>query len=172
MELAFDQKLRDPIGKKLDVVLGVGLPPDPALSEVNFGPAHARYCASPEYLKRRGSPNRPDQLLSHDCIQNYTVGPTSRWVFRDGEIRVPGRLRLDSFSMVYDATLAGLGIAVLPEFVCAEDIERGRLVTVLDDWVTHVGDISMMYATQQYLVPRVRTFMDLAKATLGPALVP
>jgi len=59
--------------------------------------------------------------------------------------------------------MAGLGIALFPEFACAEDVRRKRLVTVLDDWVADVGAVWLVHASGRFLSARVRAFTDLVR---------
>lgn len=129
----------DLIEEGFDLAFRVGHVDDPNLSGVNLGPARIRYCASPAYLARRSAPARPQDLETHECIVVASDGEPARWPFRGpkGPMTIPvsGRLTLTSFAMARAATLAGLGIAIFPEFACAEDLRGGRLFSLLDDWV-------------------------------------
>lgn len=169
IEVALSQSV-DLANDRFDVAFGIGHFPVSGLVTTSFGPARPRYCASPEYLRQHAPLDTPDDLRDHDCLLNYSVGEFARWLFKDRDRQVTGRLRLGNFSMLYAATLAGLGIAVLPEFSCSEDLRNGNLVSVLDAWVTDEKvDISMTYRTRQYLVPRVRVFVDMVQKRLEHA---
>lgn len=177
VEVVLTRRRVDLIEEGFDVAFRVGhLDASSSLTATNLGPARVRYCASPGYLKRRGAPRSPEDLSSHDCILVASEGVAARWPFRDkrkkkGEAMVPvsGRLRLSSFGMAHAAALAGLGIAIFPEFTCAADIARRRLVPVLEDWVVEVGAIWLIHPATRYLAPRVRTFVDLARARFARA---
>lgn len=159
-----------------DIAFRIGRVEDPALTATRLGPARVRYCASPAYLARRGTPARPEDLREHECILVVPDGaPASapvRWPFRGrrGSTLVPvsGRLRCNSFAMAHAAALGGLGIAIFPEFACADDLRRKRLVSVLDDQVEDVGAVWLVHPTTRYLTARVRSFVELALERLAP----
>jgi DNA-binding transcriptional LysR family regulator len=162
-----------------DVAFRIGKVDDPALSATRLGPARVRYCASPAYLERRGTPSSPEELHQHECILLVSEGAPMRWPFRGpkGDMLVPvsGRLRFNSFAMAHAAALNGLGIAIFPEFACADDIQRGRLVPVLEDSGVDVGAVWLVHPTHRYLTARVRTFIELALQRLAhepPWVVP
>ena len=62
--------------------------------------------------------------------------------------------------MAHAAVLAGAGIAAIPSFICAEDVQNGRLVRILSDWVVDRKDIRVVYPSNRHLSPRVRLFVD------------
>jgi DNA-binding transcriptional LysR family regulator len=144
---------------------------DAALTAVRLGPARIRYCASPRYLRRRGVPATPRQLAGHDCILVMAEGQPVRWPFRlrnrDTLLPVAGRLRFTSFALAQAAARAGLGIAIFPEFACAADVRRGRLVPVLQDWVGEVGAVWLVHPSDRALSPRVRAFAELVDERLA-----
>lgn len=154
-----------------DVAFRVGHLDDPTLTARKLGPARIRYCASPAYLKRRGTPETPEDLGAHECIAVTAEGAPVQWPFAGRRspklVPVSGRLRLSSSALAHEAALAGLGIALFPEFACADDIRRGRLVPVLDEHVVDVGAVWLVYPTNRYLSARARTFLDLAIERLG-----
>src|SRR5690606_4149314 len=96
-------------------------------------------CASPEYLARRGRPLVPKDLLEHDCLR-YSLDPLRHsWRFRGkkGEplvIPVTGPLESNHGGSLRQAAIAGLGLIITPTFYVAEALERGTLVTVLEEY--------------------------------------
>jgi DNA-binding transcriptional LysR family regulator len=154
-----------------DVAFRVGVVDDPGLTGKNLGPARVRFCASPAYIARRGVPQTPDDLLQHECVMLLSDATVVRWPFRGKKgatlVPVTGRLRFNSFAMTRSAALAGLGIAIFPEFACAGEIEQGLLVPVLDDWLTDVGSVWLVHPANRYLAARVRSFVELATSRLG-----
>lgn len=99
----------------------------------------AAYVASPDYLARHGTPERPADLLHHVCIRHRQVssGQISAWLFSgpEGELAVDaaGGLIVDDLRTVVDAARRGLGIGWSLRRGVEEDIERGALVQVLAD---------------------------------------
>jgi DNA-binding transcriptional LysR family regulator len=93
--------------------------------------------ASPGYLAAQGAPAHPDELARHACLPYLRPGPAV-WLFeRKGQrLRIPvqGPLRAGNSEILRDAALAGLGLALLPDFSAAGAVADGRLVEVLADW--------------------------------------
>src|SRR5262245_36686415 len=131
VDVVLTRRRVDLLEEGFDVAFRIGQVDDPALSGVSLGPARVRYCASPEYIARRGAPVTPDDLGRHDCIVVTSDGAPARWPFRGAKgpamVPVSGRLTLSSFAMARVAALGGLGIALFPEFACADDLRGGRL---------------------------------------------
>lgn len=152
------------IEEGFDIAFRVGHVDRTGLTATPLRPAHVKFCASPDYIARSGAPQRPEDLADHQCILVLSEGTSLRWPLRSAKsamTTVTGRLRFTSFAMAHMAALAGLGIAIFPEFTCTDDIEGGRLMSVLDDHVADIGPVSVVHPTQRYLAPRVRKFVDL-----------
>jgi molybdate transport repressor ModE-like protein len=174
LEVVLTRRHVDLIDERFDVAFRIGHVDHPSLTVTPLGPARVRYCASPGYVARRGAPSTPAALPAHDCIVVASEGAPARWPFRDARdglalVPVAARLRTSSFAMAHAAALRGLGVAIFPEFACARDVQRGRLVTVLDDWLVDVGAVCLVHPTQRYLAPRVRAFLELVRARFAAA---
>jgi DNA-binding transcriptional LysR family regulator len=167
IEVALTRRRVDLIAERFDVAFRVGQVDDAALSGFDLGPARVRYCASPSYVACRGIPATLQELERHDCILVAAEGEPVRWPFRATKgvtlVSVSGRLRFSSHAMARAAVLAGLGIAIFPEFACAEDVRRRRLVAVLDDCAANVGAVWLVHAARRFLPARVRAFADLTR---------
>lgn len=145
----------DLVEEGFDLAVRVG-GPTPA-GAIELGPAVIRYCASPEYLERRGRPQHPQELRAHECL----VSHHDQWPFREvGRVAVSGRFRCNSFRVVREACLQGLGIALFPAFACAREIAHGRLEPVLEGWVPAVGSLFVLTASER---PPVRELARLLR---------
>jgi DNA-binding transcriptional LysR family regulator len=120
--------------------------------------------ASPAYLARRGVPQTPHHLARHDLV---TLSEQSRiWEFSgiDGVQRINANAPLSASSqmIVRSAVLADLGIAVLPLPLVSDDLERGTLKTVLNQYEVNGGasHISIVYSGRNYLATKARNFID------------
>jgi DNA-binding transcriptional LysR family regulator len=166
VEVVLTRRRVDLVEERFDAAFRVGRPDDPSLSAIELGAARVLYCASPAYVARRGAPSRPAELVDHDCVVVSDGGPT-RWPVPGARgttlIPVSGRLLFSSHSMAHAATLAGLGVALFPEFACAEDLRRGRLVAVLGASTVDVGSVWLLYPGARFVPARVRAFVELAR---------
>jgi DNA-binding transcriptional LysR family regulator len=156
------------IEEGFDIALRVGWVDDTTLTATRLGPARVRYCASRDYLRRRGTPRTPADLADHDCLVLLADDVPMRWPFRGRRgpdlHAVTGRLRFSSINLTRTAALAGLGIAIFPEFMCLADLRARRLLSVLDDWRIDAGAVWLVHPAGRYLAARVRAFAELAIA--------
>lgn len=129
-------------------------------------------CAAPSYLAAHGTPERPEDLLRHNCLRLSTVTSWNDWHFRGpdgpGVLHVTGNFEANSADAVYHAVRAGLGIARLSTYLVGDDIRAGRLVRVLPDYVQQDSNIYAIYASRRNLAPKVRVFVDFLAEKLGP----
>ncbi|GEM_PF-8814 len=133
-------------------------------------------CAAPGYLRRRGIPFRPQDLIHHTRI-SYSSGRrdgTGTMKMREWEFTTDeGPLALDSATMiadsmsfVRDAALAEHGIAMLPYSIVAADLAAGRLHRLLDDFHDHRFGIHAVHLHTRFVPARVRVFVDHLAAYL------
>lgn len=130
-------------------------------------------CASPDYLKARGTPATPDDLTAHRCLAYSYTAMAEDWRLTDAQGReATVRMRPVMYSNNGDtaraAALAGQGVIWQPTFIVGEDLRAGRLVRVLPDWSLPDIDILAVYPTRRHLSAKVRLMVDfLANAFKG-----
>jgi DNA-binding transcriptional LysR family regulator len=120
--------------------------------------------ASPRYLKQHGTPRRVDDLTRHDCIATRATDGHAAWTLAQGRMKrrvtFAPRLYVSEFSAAYRAVLVGVGIAMLPESLCAEDVSKKRMARVLEGWEGEAGGIHLLYRAHRSLTAAVRTCID------------
>src|SRR6185312_9879713 len=111
--------------------------PDTSLMTRRLGVVQALPVASPGYLAKHGTPEKPQALTQHECLI-YSAGSRDTWQFRSGRkwlsIRPQGRFRADNGEVLRAAALVDLGIAVLPDFLVEDAIANGALVRLLSGY--------------------------------------
>lgn len=131
-------------------------------------------CAAPAYLARRGTPRVIDDLAGHDGVLFPPMAPRRAWSLRrDGRLHVvpvSARFETDDMDASHSAVVAGLGIGVLPSYVAADDLRRGRLVPLLRE-VEILPDfgIYLVYLPNRTLPKRVRALIDFLMQRFEPA---
>lgn len=169
LDLVTEGRLVDIVAEGFDagVRLGELVPQD--MIAVRFG-GEARFVtvASPAYLAGRDLPRTPDDLKDHACIRvRVPSGKLFRWEFaRHGQeltIDVPGTLTLDHTGLMTEAAADGLGIAYVSDRSARPYIERGQLVTVLDDWCPWIPGLFLYYPGHRHVPPGLRAFIDVLK---------
>ncbi len=162
-------------GKGIDVALRTGTGDEPDTAHRLLGSPPAILCATPAYLQRRGIPDRPEDLRSHDLLTPEGVGTEFRMTLVHGamraEIRVTSRLAVNDPAVLHAATAAGLGIGVLPEFLCRQGLATGRLTLLLPGWeLPQIMPLYAVYPATQGADTRVMRFVDFLSANVVPAL--
>jgi DNA-binding transcriptional LysR family regulator len=128
-------------------------------------------CGAPAYFQRAGIPETPDDLRTHNCIQFSLSGHADEWEFRRGgtSVRVPisGRYKVTSSLAVRDALRAGFGLSLIPLIYVKDDIEQGRLNTVLDEWSAVGLSVFAVYPSRRHVVAKVRALVDFLVDEMG-----
>jgi len=119
--------------------------------------------ASPQYLKAHGAPRRIDDLAKHDCIATRAHDGFASWTLVQGRIKrrftFAPRFYVSEFAAAQRAVLAGVGIAMLPESLCAEEVAQKRLVRVLPSIEGEPGGVHILYRTHRSLTVAVQTLV-------------
>jgi DNA-binding transcriptional LysR family regulator len=148
----------------IDVALRIGPLEDSALIVRKLDDIQLVVCAAPDYLRRRGEPATPDDLLEHDCLAFSDVPGVAEWSFQDGatrkSIRIPARLCVNDFDALVSAALAGAGVARVPSWQVAHYLADGRLKIVLDAYQRPPTPVSILTLRNRLLLPKVRAFVD------------
>jgi DNA-binding transcriptional LysR family regulator len=117
--------------------------------------------ASPAYLKRHGEPDRPSELVAHNCIIGG-FGPI--WHFGPAEspetVKVSGSLTTDSGDILREAAMAGLGISQATWWLFKDEIASGALVPILDSYEIEADPISIVFPATRRLPAKVRVLVD------------
>jgi len=162
------------VDEGLDVAVRIGALPDSSLVAAKVGVVRRIACASPDYLRRRGTPAQPEDLAAHDCVSFEPLSSSTRWSFpsRRGARAVPihSRLPTTTADAAVDAAASGLGIARVLSYQAAEAIAAGRLARILERFEPPALPVSVLHAEGRAPRPKVRAFVALATARLRAAL--
>lgn len=149
------------VEEQVDVGVRVGELADSSLFAVKVGEVLTVTCASPEYLKRKGRPERPEDLAGHDGVQSNFVG---QWTYSKDGTTVEGRphirLKTNTASAALAAAVQGVGITRLPNYQIAEEVRSGALVPILKDYDSGSRPVHLVYVRQGLLPLKVRAFLD------------
>jgi DNA-binding transcriptional LysR family regulator len=169
LDVDFSDQVVDLVASGMDLAIRIGALSSSSLVARRLATDRRVLCAAPDYLRRRGVPQTPDDLAAHDCLL-LRGGPASKgtWRLTDGKgghvvVRVKGRLESNLGDALREAALAGLGIAQHSTWHVCDDLRAGRLALVLPD---HPPPDAGIYAvTPQRRKPaRVRAFIEFVAA--------
>lgn len=176
VDLRLEDRRSDLVGDGIDVAIRAGalLPADsPGLVAAPLPSFRRIAVAAPGYLRRRGEPREPAALARHDAlVQVSGLGaPISQWRFSQGEreetVAVCEVLACNALAVLRDAAVAGLGVAVLPEWLVAREIEAGALRQILAKWTCPPAHLSAVYRVELRGAARVRAFVEHLRGALA-----
>ena len=124
---------------------------------------------SPEYLRRRGRPERIDDLRQHACLRiRRSNGSVGSWSFVDGnkpvEAIVSGPLIAYDFPTLLGAAVEDMGLAQVPEPIAASLVRAGKLVPVLQPFAPMAPGVFLYYPSRHQMMPKLRAFVDHVKS--------
>ncbi len=177
LQLQVSNRRVDLINEGFDVALRVRtqLNDDGSLVMRSFGQIRELLVASPAYLDAKGRPTLPQELAEHLTLSMSEDESRQRWELHGPDnvtarVDIQPRLMGHDFPLLMEVAKRGLGIALLPETVCAEAIGRGELEPVLPDWSLPQGICHAVFPSRRGLLPAVRVFIDFLAQRLPPLL--
>jgi DNA-binding transcriptional LysR family regulator len=151
----------------VDVALRVGDLPDSALIATRIGTIHRVFAASPSYLKIQGTPQKPADVVGHDCVGVQGFTGASFWSFsKDAEIPVRYRLIVNSTDAACEAAKAGLGIISVFSHHVTSAFQDGTLVPILSAFERPPLPLSLVRTSGGYLPPKLRACLDFVTPRL------
>ena len=174
IDLGCEDAYVDLVAKGVDLSLRLGRLRDSSLAARRLGFNPWVLVGAPGYLKRAGTPRRPEELARHNVLVYSTVFPEDTFTFdhaRQGRIsvRVQGSLRSNNLSALLAAVREGFGIAALPGYVAANTLARREIVTLLPGFALPGQDIHAVYPSRRLVSARVNALADfLAREFAAP----
>jgi DNA-binding transcriptional LysR family regulator len=166
-DLNLNDRRIDLVEEGVDVAIRIGRLADSTMIARRLFEARTVLCAAPAYLEERGAPQTPDDLLDHDCLAYSNLPDPGRWVCTDSEgdrhtVNVNVVMTASSGDFLCEAAAEGLGVALQPTFIAADQIRSGALLPVLANYDWPVSPAYAIYPPTRHLSYRVREFIDLA----------
>jgi len=172
VELTLNERAVDLVEEGFDLSVRIAAQIDPGLVARRLTGARTVACASPGYLKKRGMPESPEQLIGHNCMTYVHTNWQNEWRFRrngvERRVRISGNLRGNNGNILVNAAIEGLGVILEPNFLVFEALRQKRLVRILSDWETDELSVFAVYPNRKYLPPKVRSFIDFLADRFGP----
>jgi DNA-binding transcriptional LysR family regulator len=138
LDVMFENRVEDLLRDEVDIAVRVMPEPPPSLVARDMGPVRYVACASSGYADAHGMPTRLEELGVVPVITASVVGKQTRVAaYLDDErheVLLEPSVISENFLFLRDAILAGLGVGIVPDYVVADDMRRGEVVTALDEW--------------------------------------
>jgi DNA-binding transcriptional LysR family regulator len=160
LDLQIGDRFIDLIEEGVDVAIRIGALKDSALKARRIGTVERVCVATRDYIARHGMPKVPTDLKKHDCILYTLLSSGNVWAFKDRDVAVHGRFRVNTPDGIRTATLDGLGIAYAPVGLFEDALLDGRLQLLLQDYPGPPTPIQLIYPERRLLSQRAKVFMD------------
>jgi DNA-binding transcriptional LysR family regulator len=172
VDMVLQSSSGDLIDEGIDIAIYLGDLDDTSMVARKLASSSMVVCGSPDYLAKNGIPITPEDLYKHSCLINWASAPRNKWKFKGKTgyttINVSGRMQSNVAEANRIAAINGLGLVMLATYVVGRDIERGRLIPVLEDYTLPPLDIHAVYPHRKYLSAKVRRFLDFLQTWLAP----
>jgi len=173
MELSLSDRLVDLVEERIDLAIRVTKLADSGLVARRLAESPMVVCGAPAYLDARGRPGRPEELARHACLRYALLPAEHEWRLYDGgrrvDVTVGGVFETTSGTMLREAAIAGLGLAVLPRFMVHDAIERGELEVVLGPFAPRPIGIHAVRAGRREAPALVRDLVAVLERALASA---
>lgn len=171
VDLTLSNELVDIVEDGYDVVFRIGELTSSGLKALPLEPYRLVLCAAPAYLARRPPINNPRDLQQHECLGFAFSDGRSDWSFEgpEGRVDVPitSRLTINQGDPLLAAAVAGLGVVLQPLELVGDALRDGTLVALLPQYRVPASPMSVLYAADRRMTPKLRSFLEFVRETLG-----
>lgn len=169
VQLTLEDRFIDPIQEGFDLTVRIAVPPASAALIVHpLVLARRVLCAAPTYLQAHDVPLHPTELRQHSCLSYGHTPMGNQWklIGPDGEhtVYINGVLCSNNGEVLREAAVKGLGITLLPTFIVGNDLNQGRLQTILSDYHPSAIYVCALYPANRHLSTKIQLFTRFLKA--------
>lgn len=152
---------------RIDLAIRISSEPDPLLIARPLAACESVLVASPAYLRKMGTPQRPEDLLAHRCLSHANFGRNT-WRFKRGDeqvaVDINSHFSANDATVLLQAALADGGISMQPTYLMADHLQTDALQTVLPGWQLPSMCIYALFPSRRHLSPAVRALLDFLVA--------
>ena len=163
------------VEEHVDLAMRIGSLPDSSMIATRVGLIRPILCASPSYLKARGLPEKPADLVAHEGVVYGAYAGGDKWQFLvDGvlqEMLIPWRLKVTTAEAAVAAATVDAGIARVLSYLIVDHMKSGALVSLLERYETEPIPLSLVYPGQRQVPLKLRAFLDFAVPRLRERLM-
>ncbi|WP_165314032.1 LysR family transcriptional regulator [Vibrio ziniensis] len=171
IDLQLEDQMVDLIEGEFDLAIRIGNLPISNLVAKRLVQCKSVLCASPDYLKKHGSPQKPSDLIDHNCLVYSYFRGGSEWTFEQqhNEFKVipKGNFIVNNSEAIRRALIEGLGVGQLPTFLVSKDILSGKLISIMTAYSLPEHAIYAVFPERKHLPHKVRAFMEYVADKLG-----
>jgi DNA-binding transcriptional LysR family regulator len=170
--LHLSERLVDLKNERVDLAIRIADLKSVDLHAVKLARNHRVVCGSPAFFAQYGKPAALPDLVNYNCLVTATEdGLSDQWSFQEKNkalsVKVAGNMHCNDGEVLTQWALAGHGLAWRSAWEVSEEIKRGRLVSVLDEYASAGNNIYAVYPERRYLPAKVRLFIEFLKQAFG-----
>lgn len=170
--LHLSERLVDLKNERFDIAIRIADLKSADLIAAKLARNHRVVCGAPAYFKRAGRPKTLAELMRHNCLVTSTEdGVADSWHFQEKgralNVKVGGSLQCNDGEVLTRWAISGEGLAWRSAWEVSEEVKRGRLVTVLDEFAFPGNNIYAVYPERRLLPAKVKFFIEFLRKTFG-----
>ncbi|CAE6714704.1 HTH-type transcriptional regulator PgrR [Paraburkholderia domus] len=170
VDLVLSDFVRDMVEDRIDLAIRVGPVNDPDAVVRRVASTPLVCVGSRSYFEQHGIPKTPAELVNHNCLLYGGLMESANWPFVGPEgrfsVSVRGNLSSNSVETIRAGVLAGVGIGLFAKVSLADELRHPDVITVLDEFISEVRDVSLVWPKRRYVPARVRRATDFFATAL------
>lgn len=171
VDLQLTDRKVDIVEEGFDVALSIGKLKSSSLIAKQVAPIRVVLCASPEYLKKHGTLDKPEDLVNHRYLHysymNMDAKEEIYQLLKAKYLKQGSEFRSNNGDVLVEAAIAGAGLVLQPTFIVSEAVSRGKLVVLLPEIEPEALGLYTIYAHRRLLPHKVRCFIDFMEDYYG-----
>jgi DNA-binding transcriptional LysR family regulator len=172
VDLVLSDLMRDMVEDRVDLVIRVGSVEEPDAVVRRVAKTPLVCVGSRQYFEKHGIPTKPAELADHNCLVYGGFKESANWPFvgQEGRFSVPvrGNRWSNSVETVRAAVLAGVGIGLFARVSLVDELRHPDVVTILEEFMSDVRDISLVWPKRRFVPARVRQVTDFFAEAIPP----
>ena len=152
------------IDEGIDLAIRISYPEDSSLIGRKIAEIPNYVCASPDYLKKHGTPSIPSDLIKHHCLHYNLISEREEWTFKNGSkkevIPISSRLSSNNGDVLTQAAIDGLGIITMPKFIVENALDSGQLVRILQGMERPPLSLYLLYPTRSHIPAKTKAIIE------------
>lgn len=165
LEIILSDKTVDLVSEGIDIGIRTGHLKDSTLIAKKLGMIYFAPFASPKYLKKNSEVKKPKDLEGH-CLIPFTSIGSEEWQLVSPKekqtVKLEKRMIMNDLNLIKALAVSGMGIALIPTFLCYQEVKSGKLVRILNNWRSELRPVHFVYPSQKFVAPKIKAFIEVA----------
>lgn len=164
LQLSLLNRRVDLIEEGFDMVIRIGDLEDSRLIAKRLGKVSRKIYVSPDYLERCDEIKSVKQLEQHQFLLMSSVQNYGRLLIESNEkkyeLKLKPKMLIDDFLILKQMVVEGVGLAIIPDYMCQQEVADGQLIEVLPGWGMPDVEVCALYPKHRLNIPKVKAFVD------------